>query len=87
MKALLVSVNGKRICLAGMPETGVLATHVTWSPREQRFAFNVSGLDDGEYRHWKVPAVSVGDEVTIRILEVEDADPPHRVERHEPRTK
>jgi hypothetical protein len=79
MKALLITVNGQRICLAGIEGPGVLATNVTWVSRldHEGFSFAVSRLGrDGVRADWDVPTIAVGDTVTITISEVAEFDPP-----------
>ncbi len=79
MNALLVFVNGERICVAGI-EYGVVGTHVGWTGSDKygKFSLRVGGLDGRtvERVRWLVPNVGVGDEITIRIVEVDKADPP-----------
>jgi hypothetical protein len=80
MLAFEVSVNGKRVCTA--TAESVLATIVSWSSRTpDRIQFHVGGIPetkDGEHIDWETPCIRVGDEVTIRILEADSADPPGR---------
>jgi len=77
MKALEVSVNGRRVCVAGV-RSGVLAAHVTRTFGEQAefIHFGVGGLEDDREVRWAVPKIGVGDEVTIRVVDVPTADPP-----------
>jgi hypothetical protein len=80
MKALEVSVNGRRVCVAGV-RSGVLAAHVTrtFSEQAEFIHFGVGGLEDDREVQWAVPKVGVGDEVTIRVVDVTTADPPVKV--------
>jgi len=77
MRALDVSVNGRHVCVAGIG-SGVLAAHVTRTGDDhtESIRFAVGGLEGGHYLQWLVPAIGVGDEVTIRVVEVPVADPP-----------
>jgi hypothetical protein len=83
MKAFMVSVNGRHVCTAGIGPNGVLSTMLTWvggGPRrdpEGAFHFSVGGLDSRTDEHvdWTTPELAVGDEVTVRVVEVEQIDP------------
>jgi hypothetical protein len=92
MLAFEVSVNGKRVCTAGMGDYGVLTSILTWVRRrpaeslngariEEELTFEVSALESrkpnpGEHLKWLSEALHVGDSVSIRIVEVDTADPP-----------
>jgi hypothetical protein len=94
MKAFVVSLNGRNICTAGVGPEGVLTTSVYWvggGPRPDAHGdlrMHVGGLDSRTDEHvdWPVPELAVGDEVTIRIIEVERVDPEggRRKARREP---
>ena len=77
MTALDVSVNGRHVCVAGIGN-GVLAAHVTrtGNDRNENIRLAVGGLEGGHYLDWLMPSVGVGDEVTIRIVDVPTTDPP-----------
>jgi hypothetical protein len=89
MKTFVVSVNGKRLCRAGIGQNGVLTAIVNWvgggSQRtaEGHFGFHVGGLDSrtGEHVGWAVPELQLGDEVTIRLEEGDQIDPECRREK------
>jgi len=85
MIALRVLHNGKEVCVAGIGDLGVLSTGVTWahvrldSPPLERedLSLMISGLHtpSEEHRRWNAPDVTVGDTVTIEIVETEDITP------------
>jgi hypothetical protein len=83
MKAFVVSFNGQPFVTAGVGDDGVLATTVTWvggsppRPADGRLHFRVGGVDgrSGEHIDWSVPEIGVGDEITIRIIETDQASP------------
>jgi hypothetical protein len=84
MVAFEVSVNGKRRYVAGHPDAQMLNICVTGSRPAIAGLFGVHGLvavpskAEGELDTLSYPndRLSVGDEVTIRIVEVDRADPP-----------
>jgi hypothetical protein len=88
MKAFMVSVNGRHVCTAGIGPNGVLSTILSWvggGPAlgvEGEFRLHVGGLDTRTDEHvkWITPELAVGDEVTVRVVEVEQVDP--EVSRH-----
>jgi hypothetical protein len=83
MKAFMVSVNGRHVCTAGIGPDGVLSTMLTWvggGPNrdpEGHLHLRVGGLDSRTDEHvdWTTPELAVGDEVTVRVVEVEEVDP------------
>jgi len=88
VKAFVVSVNGHKVCTAGIGPNGVLSTIVHWvgggpdRPAEGTFGFRVGGLDSRTNEHvtWDTPALNVGDVVCVHIVETEDVDPECRRE-------
>lgn len=78
-----VWVNGEKICLAGVGESGVLNSIVTWGGRQWiKTDLHVGGLVNDEHVRWteKEHILEVGDEVTIKIVEADTADEPVRKE-------
>ena len=92
MRALEIHVNGKRVCTAGIGDAGVLtaivrsnlgATEGQASPHiSEELGLDVGGLDCSTWEHvaWNTPQLGTGDEVLIRITEVDVADQPNRSE-------
>jgi Uma2 family endonuclease len=83
MKAFSVLVNGQKIATLGIGDQGVLSAGVNWVVhRPVREAdglyMRLAGLDStvGEHVSWPAPLLGVGDEVTIRCLDVEQVDAP-----------
>ncbi len=77
MIAFEVSVNGKRVCVAGAERVSSVSLH--WAHHSpQRVGFSVGGVSsEGGVDHhceWDVPPIGVGDEVTIRIVEADAVD-------------
>lgn len=86
MKAIEVYVNGRYLLTAGFGKGGVLTglvTCVSLSPPRHtggRFHFDVDGVDGETHESvsWSVPRVGVGDEITIKLVEADQASPAHR---------
>lgn len=91
MIAFEVSLNGKRISAAGVGDIGVLSTILSWVRREGRntetgkpgrieeeLTLSVGGLmsSTNEHVQWTESALTVGDEVCIRVTELESVDAP-----------
>jgi hypothetical protein len=95
MLAVVISINGEQILTAGAEDwelllTGVLAKRVA-DTDESECEMNVSGLpkqlEKGKLEHlrWGRRPLRIGDEITIRLVEVLSADPPikrYRSDRH-----
>jgi Uma2 family endonuclease len=83
MKAFTVFVNGQKVATLGIGNGGVLSAIVNWVGGRFRaeggeFRLHLGGLDSvaREHLRWPAPPLAVGDEVTVRLLEVENVDPP-----------
>lgn len=82
MKALELSLNGQRICTAGIGDVGFIIAQVLWDlgaeslPPEGHLELKVSGVDKSARARvdWPMPYVSVGDEITLTIVEAERVD-------------
>ena len=102
MIAFEVLVNGTRLCVAGIGESGVLTSMVVFAAG-QRLVDESSSAEERGTKHlriggWKKTAddssrqcewlkrtLSVGDEVVLRILEVDTVDEPSQVHEEQPR--
>lgn len=92
-----VSLNGSRICTAGVGDLGVLTTTVSWVRREssdtnpgdieEELTLEVGGLiaSTKEHVRWTGGSVAAGDEVIIRIVDQESADFPTERRRTDPK--
>ena len=85
MLAFQINLNGKKKCLAGVGEPGVLTAHVTWvqaeaakAHRRENMSLTVGGLvsRSREFFEWGKHKLRRGDESLIRILEVPKPDNP-----------
>jgi alpha-galactosidase/6-phospho-beta-glucosidase family protein len=87
MTAFEISVNGKKVCTAGLNEVGVVSSVVTWvrgAPKNEgtspveRVDLRVAGLNSRTETHltWLTRSLQVGDEVKIKVLAKTKADKP-----------
>lgn len=78
MRGLEVHLNGNRLCTAGIGVDGVLNTIVDVVGRQgvHDITIRVGGLENNKFLTWAQRALHVGDEVRIRIVEVEVIDVP-----------
>ncbi|MGO8985197.1 MAG: hypothetical protein ACLQFM_10450 [Terriglobales bacterium] len=79
MRAFKVSLNGERVCLAGIGERGVLTAIVTWVAGDRRadLFMEVGGLANEEHLKWvNQKPLRVGDEIKVKIVEVTSVDRP-----------
>jgi len=80
MRAFRVSLNGKRLCLAGIGDDGVLTaivSHATGRGSDS-LGLDVGGLISPAKEHviWDHLRLEPGDEVRIKIVESKSIDPP-----------
>ncbi len=84
-----IQINGKKICRAGLGQFGVLSCVISWVNNRQlpvedegkSVSLNVGGLTipenhTGEFVTWVRESLTVGDEVSMKIVEAIDADEP-----------
>ena len=91
MIAFEVFLNGNKVCRAGVGDLGVLTTVLSWVRREGRntetrepgnieeeLTLNVGGLISSKNEHvrWSESKLTVGDEVRVRVVNLESVDPP-----------
>jgi hypothetical protein len=91
MIAFEVFLNGNKVCTAGVGDLGVLTAMLTWVRREgknteskesrnveEELTLNVGGFVSSKNEHvrWTDDKLTVGDEVCIRIINLESVDPP-----------
>jgi len=81
MRAFEISLNGEKLCLAGIGDDGVLTTIVHLASRhsEGGFFLEVGGLISRTKEHvnWtNLRALNVGDNVQVKIIETDAADKP-----------
>jgi len=81
MRAFKVSLNGKKLCVAGVGKRGVLSAIVSWvaGDRGEDLFLQVGGLANEEHIDWvKQKGLQVGDEIRIEVVESGSADDPVR---------
>jgi len=74
MRAFQIVLNGKRICVAGIPKDCVLSTTITYVPfrkRRETRLYVGGGLEVDKHEHvfWKETILRAGDEVRVKIVE------------------
>ena len=88
MIAFEISINGNKTTTAGIGEYGVLSAILSWVKRRadgsEEMTFDVGGLVSNDQRtenlRWLCENLNIGDEVTIRIVDIPEAEP--AIERH-----
>jgi hypothetical protein len=90
-----IEINDKHFCRAGVGDDGVLTAAVSWGDapaeirghrkRERRVDLSIGGLRDKTHVDWirGFRKLSVGDSVTIHIVESKSFDAPSRTETHD----
>jgi hypothetical protein len=89
MRAFEVYLNGKRLCVAGIGDNGVLTTiidHVLGHGRNEQHV-RIGGLNSttGEHIIWKRKRLKTGDEVRVRIVESTLVDRPKERRKRDPK--
>ena|ERR1035438_7757026 len=88
MRAFEVSVNGEKLCVAGIGDDGVLTSIVSWVARhgDGDLMLSVGGLysQTEEHVNWiSHRPLSVGDEIHVTIIETDSVDTPARKRPHD----
>ena len=80
MRAFEVHLNGKRLCVAGIGDQGVLNALISLmlgqNRNEVRLEVGGLSLPFKEYLTWKRRKLKVGDEIRIRVCEASSIDRP-----------
>jgi hypothetical protein len=78
MKAMLIEVNGKRVCLVSLDGEGHLHASLSWLREAdiEGLHLSVVGAQGREPAIWPISPIQVGDDVRFRIVETDRADPP-----------
>jgi hypothetical protein len=87
MRAFKVSLNGKKLCLAGVGDHGVLSVIVNWvaGDRGADLFMEVGGLACEEHVAWiRQKHLRVGDEIRVKIVEAGSVDRPIEKRRVHP---
>jgi len=82
MRAFKIYLNGKKLCLAGVGNNGVLTTTITYvrSRKRRETQAYVGGLilPQGDHVMWKQSRLRPGDELRVKIVEAEVVDKPQK---------
>ena len=89
MRAFEVHLNGKKLCLAGIGNDGVLVATVNWVARKNKgdMSLQVGGLisPTGEHVAWtSQKPLRVGDRIQVMIVERSTVDRPAKKRRSDP---
>jgi hypothetical protein len=77
-----VTLNGRRLCVAGAGDASVLTAIVSFVSKQNELELEIGGLADEAHLEWPSPAsLAVGDEVSVRIVETDQPDPPATSQR------
>ena len=82
MRAFKVSLNGKKLCLAGIGERGVVSAIVNWVAGEggADLFMEVGGFASERHVKWiRQKHLHVGDEIRVKIVEAASVDRPIKV--------
>ena len=98
MIAFKISINGKKLCVAGVRDFGVLSAIVTWVRRppeqtrrrrgiEEELTAQIAGLDSHVHEHvrWLSRRLRVGDRLAIEIVDAARVDRPTERYRDDPK--
>lgn len=98
MIALKVSLNGRRVCTAGVRDFGAVSAIVTWVRRkpersrnskriEEELTVDIGGLDSDANEHlkWLARRLDVGDRITVEVVDSNRVDKAKRRHRDDPR--
>ena len=87
MRSFKVSLNGKKLCLAGIGERGVLSAIINWvaGGQGEDLFLEVGGLADDEHLDWvSQKRLQVGDKILVKIVESASPDQAVRRRRNHP---
>jgi hypothetical protein len=79
MLSFNVSLNGKKLCLAGIGKRGVLSAILSWaaSNRGEDLFLHVGGLANEEHIDWiDHKRLQVGDEIRVEVCDTDSVDDP-----------
>ena len=91
MIAFEIYINGKKRCTAGIGDLGVLSSILSWRGRQpdssgavpdsDSLVLDVGGFESTSRQHsrWLEQDICVGDEISIRVIETDQADKPEEL--------
>lgn len=88
MRAFEISLNGEKLCVAGIGDDGVLTATVNWIPRSGKgdLFLQTGGIvgQNNEHLQWiRQKPLKSDDEIQIRIVETTHVDEPQKRYRAE----
>jgi hypothetical protein len=89
MRAFEVSLNGKRLCLAGVGDDGVLSAIVNWVTRKGTgdLFLEVGGLISPAHEHvsWETQRrLRMGDSIRVKVVDASSVDRPKKRKKSDP---
>jgi predicted RNA-binding protein with RPS1 domain len=102
MLALEITINGELHCVVGIGDHGVFGTNLQWVKRsedvvrdgalEEELYLQAGGLrtveeDTDEYLTWLHHNLTIGDEVTVKVIETDAVSEPMSLRRETPEDK
>jgi len=79
MIGIEVEINGERACTVSTSAVDFLSAMLMWMD-DRPWEFQVRGMSESEgvreHLKWLDREISVGDQITIRIVDVQDSDEP-----------
>jgi hypothetical protein len=82
MIALEISSNSKKVCTVGSEGLGILSVGATWLESDKTWDFRVRGITNEqgyeEHLNWMDEKLTVGDTITLKVVETEETDEPKR---------
>ncbi|HEY0682379.1 MAG TPA: ClpX C4-type zinc finger protein [Steroidobacter sp.] len=69
-----ISVNGRVVLTTGHDKAENLTAYVEVLPRHRAVVLNAHATSSSEFLMWPTPAITPGDEVTIRLVDTDTPD-------------
>lgn len=88
MRAFEIYVNGESLCVAGVSDASVLTAIIDYVGRDkERLHLHVGGLliPQDEHVRWQDRDLAVGDDVRVKIIEVDRVDAPTKRSPRDPK--
>ena len=79
MRAFDVSLNGEKLCLAGIAENGALSviiSMVNHIPADLSVTASIGLKGESAVLKWVDQEIKVGDQITVKLVTTDDADQP-----------
>jgi hypothetical protein len=80
MRALEICLNGKKLCVAGVGDNGVVTANICCVLRggKDELSLDTGGINSATQEHWRWRGceVKVGDKIQVTVVEAPKADKP-----------